>query len=61
VLANQLDAVLYLGPASGTTTSRLTRSLCADAEYREMRAARMALAGDADAPEQLARECSGPR
>ncbi len=58
VLESQLDAVLYLGPASGTKTSRLTRSLCADADYRRMRAARMALAGDADAVERLAKECS---
>ena len=38
---------------SGRTTSQLSRSLCADAEYRKMRAARMALAGDVDAAETL--------
>jgi hypothetical protein len=58
VLERQVDAVLYLGDASGTKTSKLTRSLCADAEYRTMRAARMALAGDADATERLVRACS---
>jgi hypothetical protein len=58
-LENQLDAVLYLGPGSGATTSQLSRSLCADAEYRRMRAARMALAGDADAADTLAKHCSG--
>jgi len=60
-LENQLDAVLYLGDPSGMKTSRLTRSLCADAEYRRMRAGRMALAGDADAEEHLATECSAAR
>ena len=57
-LENQLDAILYLGAAAGRTTSRLSRSLCADAEYRRMRAARMALAGDVDAVERLVAECS---
>jgi hypothetical protein len=60
-LENQVDAALYLGPASDRATSRLSRSLCADAEYRRMRAARMALAGDANAAEQLARQCSAAR
>jgi hypothetical protein len=56
-LESQLDAVLYLGPTSGRTTSQLSRSLCADAEYVKMRAARMALAGDVDAAKTLASAC----
>ena len=35
-----MDAVLYLGPASESGQSRLAASLCADAEYRRMRARR---------------------
>lgn len=57
-LENQLDAVLYLGPASGRKTSHLTRELCADAGYREMRTRRMMLAGNERAAEMLARECA---
>jgi hypothetical protein len=56
-LENQVDAVLYLGAGSGRP-SRLTASLCADATYREMRTARMALAGLSDAVPRLAKECS---
>ncbi len=56
-LANQADAVLYLGPASGRTLSRLPASLCADGTYREMRVRRMALAGTPDPAAQLENEC----
>ena len=42
-LENQVDAVLYLGPASSLTHSRLSAGLCADDSYREMRVRRMAL------------------
>jgi hypothetical protein len=57
-LENQFDAVLYLGPASGRRPSRLSRELCADPGYREMRARRMTLAGNGRAAEALARECA---
>ncbi len=56
-LESQIDAVLYLGPTSGRRLSRLTPRLCADHRYREMRVARMSLAGVAAAAEVLAREC----
>jgi hypothetical protein len=56
-LANQADAVLYLGRASGRTVSRLSASLCADARYREMRVRRMTLAGAPDPAAQLEKEC----
>jgi hypothetical protein len=42
-MEDQFDAVLYLGPVSSITQSLLSPSLCADAEYRKMRLARMAL------------------
>jgi hypothetical protein len=40
-----VDAVLYLGPTSAMTISRLSRSLCEDASYIAMRRERMALSG----------------
>lgn len=42
-LEDEFDAVLYLGPASTMTMSRLPASLCADQDYVKMRLARMAL------------------
>lgn len=41
--ADQFDAVLYLGPPSGITFSRISAALCADRDYMEMRLRRMAL------------------
>jgi hypothetical protein len=56
-LERQVDAVLYLGPASGRRTSQLGAALCADRSYREMRAARMLLSGRIGAGDALAKEC----
>ena len=42
-LADQFDAVLYLGPPGEMTLSRLSRALCSDHSYLEMRLARLAL------------------
>ncbi len=41
VMQEQFDAVLYLGPKSEITYAGLSKSLCADPEYVEMRAARL--------------------
>ena len=41
VIQEQFDAVLYLGPKSEITYAELSKSLCADPEYVEMRAARL--------------------
>jgi hypothetical protein len=41
VMQEQFDAVLYLGPKSEITYAKLPKSLCADPEYVEMRAARL--------------------
>jgi erythromycin esterase-like protein len=41
--ADQFDAVLYLGPPSGITFSRISAALCADGPYMKMRLRRMAL------------------
>jgi hypothetical protein len=56
-LDSQMDAVLYLGPTSGRTSSLLTPALCADSRYRETRVTRMSLAGTVDPAAVLAREC----
>jgi hypothetical protein len=56
------DAVLYLGPPSAMTFSRLPASLCADARYVEMRLERVRLQGiggdESRMREQLKRECA---
>lgn len=56
---SSFDAVLYLGPPSAMTVSRLAQSLCSDAKYVSMRRERMALSGlpQARADELLARDC----
>ncbi len=55
----QFDAVLYLGPPSQMTISRLPASLCADATYLKMRQDRMRWYGlsPADAERLLERDC----
>ena len=60
-LANQIDAILYLGESSGRRLSRLTPKLCADAGYRAMRLSRMTLAGEPNARESLDRECANDK
>jgi hypothetical protein len=39
----QFDAVLYIGPPSTITQSRMSRALCADAAYMKMRLQRISL------------------
>jgi len=41
-MQQQFDAVLYLGPRSSMTQSKLSPALCSDAQYMSMRMARMA-------------------
>lgn len=62
-LEEQIDAVLYLGPASSMTMSRPAPGLCADREYLEMRLGRLGLVppppGAPAAPaEQLKKYCA---
>lgn len=56
------DAVLYLGPPSAITFSRLSASLCSDARYLEMRLERVRLQGivgeELRTREELKRECA---
>jgi hypothetical protein len=42
-MEDQFDALLYLGPPSSMTRSRLSPALCADSAYMEMRLSRMSL------------------
>jgi hypothetical protein len=41
VMQEQFDALLYLGPKTEITYGKLSKSLCADPEYVEMRASRL--------------------
>lgn len=50
VMQDQFDAVLYLGPKSEITYAGLSKSLCADPEYVEMRAARLSAVRPPGAP-----------
>jgi len=50
VMQEQFDAVLYLGPKSEITYAGLSKSLCADPEYVEMRAARLSAMRRTGAP-----------
>jgi hypothetical protein len=42
-IEHQFDAILYLGPPSSMTISRLSPALCADSRYMEMRLGRLVL------------------
>jgi hypothetical protein len=42
-MEDEFDAMLYLGPTTSLTMSRLPASLCADKDYVKMRLARLAL------------------
>jgi hypothetical protein len=50
LMQEQFDAVLYLGPKSEITYAKLPKSLCADPEYVEMRAARLSAMRPLGAP-----------
>ncbi len=50
VMQEQFDAVLYLGPKSEITYAGLSKSLCADPDYVEMRAARLSAMRPPGAP-----------
>ena len=56
----QFDALLYVGPPSAVTYSRMSRALCADAAYMKMRLQRISLMGGlmaAAQADQLRRYC----
>jgi len=62
-MEEQFDALLYLGPPSDITISRLSPALCADREYMEMRLGRIALEGPKIEGERLKQYCAnvGPK
>lgn len=41
LMQDQFDAVLYIGPESSITYSKVTKRMCADQEYLRMRIGRM--------------------
>jgi hypothetical protein len=53
------DALLYLGPPSTLTFSKLSPTLCNDATYVNMRLTRMAFVGQPTPEREMARECGG--
>ena len=57
-MEDQFDAVLYLGPPSGITISRLSPSLCADPEYMTMRLGRIAQQGPQIEADRLKQYCA---
>ena len=59
-MAEQFDAILYLGAPSALTIARLPRSLCADSQYMAMRLGRLALFGMQERIDGLKKYCSGP-
>jgi hypothetical protein len=64
-MEDQFDAILYLGPPSSMTSSKLAKALCADRSYMDMRLGRLALvappSGSASGPaEQLKNYCAHP-
>uniref|UniRef100_Q024S3 Haem-binding uptake Tiki superfamily ChaN domain-containing protein n=1 Tax=Solibacter usitatus (strain Ellin6076) TaxID=234267 RepID=Q024S3_SOLUE len=62
-MEDQVDAILYLGPPSSMTTSKLSPALCSDRGYVEMRLRRMSLVpppprAALSVAEQLAASCA---
>ncbi len=49
LMQDQFDAILYLGPQSSITYSKLTAGQCADPEYMQMRIGRMKIAAGPNA------------
>jgi hypothetical protein len=58
-MQEQFDALLYLGPLPTITVSKLPASLCANADYRQMRRSRMLLVNQKAQADQFDRECEG--
>ena len=56
-LEDIVDAVLYVGPASGRTSAAISRTLCADPAYIKMRLDRIALLNMAEA-DKVKRDCN---
>ena len=49
LMQDQFDAILYIGPKSSMTYSKLTKASCADQEYMQMRLGRMKISAGPNA------------
>ncbi len=49
LIQDQFDAVLYIGPKSSITYSKVSKKLCADQEYMQMRLGRMKISAGPNA------------
>lgn len=49
LMQDQFDAVLYIGPKSSITYSKVSKTMCADQEYMQMRIGRMKISAGPDA------------
>jgi hypothetical protein len=61
LMQDQFDAVLYIGPESSITYSKLSKKMCADQEYMQMRIGRMKISSGpnaASAATKLQEYCS---
>jgi hypothetical protein len=61
LMQDQFDAILYIGPESSVTYSKLTKASCADEEYLQMRIGRLKIragANAASAGKELQEYCS---
>jgi hypothetical protein len=57
-MEDQFDAILYLGPVSSITVSRLSNTLCVDDDYVKMRQARMAFGPGGEDLAGFRRQCA---
>jgi hypothetical protein len=61
LMQDQFDAVLYIGPKSSITYSKVSKKMCADQEYMQMRIGRMKISAGpnaASAGTKLQEHCS---
>ena len=49
LMQDQFDAVLYIGPKSSVTYSKVSKQMCADQEYMQMRIGRMRISAGPNA------------
>jgi hypothetical protein len=57
-MEDQFDAILYLGPVSSITLSKLSNTLCVDDDYVKMRQARMAFGPGGEDLASFRRQCA---
>jgi hypothetical protein len=57
-MEEQFDALLYLGPQATITRSELSRAMCADRSYMDMRVGRLNLMGLKRDVDRLNAQCA---